>query len=38
MADCRETPAFHIWTLLESMGALVSYHDPFVAEIKVTLY
>jgi hypothetical protein len=38
MADCRETPAFHIWTLLENMGAHVSYHDPYVAEIKVRLY
>jgi hypothetical protein len=38
MSDCRETPAFHIWTLLEQMGAFISYHDPFVAEIKVRLY
>jgi hypothetical protein len=38
MSDCRETPAFHIWTLLEQMGAHISYHDPFVAEIKVRLY
>ncbi len=36
MADCRETPAFHVWMLLKEMGAHVCYHDPFVPEIKVT--
>ena len=37
MADCRETPAFHVWMLLKEMGAHVCYHDPFVPEIKVKL-
>jgi UDP-N-acetyl-D-mannosaminuronate dehydrogenase len=35
IADCRETPALHIWMLLKEMGAHISYHDAFVPEIKV---
>jgi len=34
--DCRESPAFPIWDLLENEGATVSYHDPFVPEIPQT--
>jgi UDP-N-acetyl-D-glucosamine dehydrogenase len=31
--DLRESPAFKIMTLLEARGAVVSFHDPMVAEI-----
>ncbi len=33
--DLRESPALDIIQLLEKRGALVSYHDPFVPEIKL---
>lgn len=31
--DVRESPAFKLMHLLEERGAVVSYHDPYVAEI-----
>jgi len=31
--DVRESPALDIMRVLESRGALVSYHDPFVPEL-----
>ncbi len=34
--DTRETPAFKIMRRLDDMGAKISYHDPFVPEIKHT--
>jgi len=34
--DTRETPAFKIMRRLSEMGAKISYHDPFVPEIKHT--
>jgi UDP-N-acetyl-D-glucosamine dehydrogenase len=34
--DTRESPALEIMELLESRGAEVSFHDPFVAEIPLT--
>jgi UDP-N-acetyl-D-glucosamine dehydrogenase len=34
--DTRETPAFKIMRRLSEMGAKISYHDPFVPEIKQT--
>ena len=34
--DTRETPAFKIMRRLDDMGAKISYHDPFVPEIKKT--
>jgi len=34
--DTRETPAFPIMSKLRAMGAKLSYHDPFVAELKRT--
>lgn len=34
--DTRETPAFKIMCRLSEMGAKISYHDPFVPEIKQT--
>ena len=34
--DTRETPAFKIMRRLDDMGAKISYHDPFVPEIKQT--
>ena len=34
--DTRETPAFKIMRRLTEMGAKISYHDPFVSEIKRT--
>jgi UDP-N-acetyl-D-glucosamine dehydrogenase len=33
VADTRESPALKIYELLEDRGAIVEYHDPFVAEI-----
>ena len=33
--DLRESPALDVWALLETeWGAHVSYHDPFVSEIR----
>ena len=32
--DLRESPALDVIRLLERMGANVSYHDPFVGEVK----
>ncbi|WP_232480248.1 nucleotide sugar dehydrogenase [Roseomonas sp. KE2513] len=34
--DIRESPALTIMEILERRGSIVSYHDPFVAEIPVT--
>jgi UDP-N-acetyl-D-glucosamine dehydrogenase len=34
--DTRESPALQIMDLLEKRGALVSFHDPLLAEIPVT--
>ena len=34
--DTRETPAFKIMRRLSEMGAKISYHDPFVPEIRHT--
>ena len=34
--DTRETPAYKIMHRLTEMGAKISYHDPFVSEIKHT--
>ena len=36
VADLRESPALTIIELLERRGALVSFHDPFLAEIPPT--
>jgi UDP-N-acetyl-D-mannosaminuronate dehydrogenase len=33
ISDVRESPALSIIDLLRAKGALVSYHDPFVAEV-----
>ncbi len=35
IGDYRESPALDIARLLQSKGAVVSYHDPFVPELKV---
>jgi UDP-N-acetyl-D-glucosamine dehydrogenase len=32
--DVRESPALDVYALLEAKGAKVSFHDPYVAEIK----
>jgi UDP-N-acetyl-D-glucosamine dehydrogenase len=32
--DVRESPALSIIDLLRAKGAIVSYHDPFVAEVR----
>ena len=32
--DVRESPALDVYALLEAKGARVSFHDPYVAEIK----
>ena len=32
--DVRESPALDVYSLLEAKGAKVSFHDPYVAEIK----
>ncbi len=32
--DLRESPALEIMALLQSKGAIISYHDPFCPEIK----
>ncbi len=34
--DTRESPALTIMDMLEKRGAIVSYHDPLVAEIPIT--
>ena len=34
--DIRESPAFVLWELLESRGAKLSFHDPFVAVVPAT--
>ena len=34
--DVRESPALHIWDLLEAQGAVVSYHDPIVTRVPAT--
>ena len=36
VGDTRESPALHLIELLESRGATVDYHDPFVPEIPPT--
>ncbi len=33
--DTRESPALDIHTLLREMGAIVSYHDPHVASVRI---
>ncbi|MBI2981791.1 MAG: nucleotide sugar dehydrogenase [Deltaproteobacteria bacterium] len=33
--DCRESPALDVILLLQSRGAHVDYHDPFVPELKI---
>src|SRR6185295_6457369 len=33
--DCRETPALGIIEQLQHKGAIVTYHDPFVPEVKL---
>jgi UDP-N-acetyl-D-glucosamine dehydrogenase len=35
VTDTRESPALDIYKLLENRGADVSYHDPFVPELRV---
>ena len=34
--DCRESPSFRLWELLEEKGAKIDYHDPFVPVIPMT--
>jgi UDP-N-acetyl-D-glucosamine dehydrogenase len=34
VSDMRESPALDIYKLLEARGAEVSYHDPYVAELR----
>ena len=34
VSDVRESPALEILELLQSLGAQISYHDPFVSELK----
>ena len=34
--DVRESPSFTLWEMLNERGALVSYHDPFVAAVPRT--
>jgi UDP-N-acetyl-D-glucosamine dehydrogenase len=34
--DTRESPALHIMNMLQKLGAIVSYHDPYVPEIPQT--
>ncbi|MBI4067729.1 nucleotide sugar dehydrogenase [Candidatus Gottesmanbacteria bacterium] len=36
ISDIRESPALHIWHLLERKGHKVNYHDPFVPRINRT--
>ena len=35
VADIRESPALDVWVLLERLGAVVSYSDPYVPELDV---
>lgn len=32
--DLRESPALDVWALLEQWGSKLSYHDPYIPEIK----
>ena len=32
--DCRESPALHVLEHLEREGALVSYYDPYIPEVR----
>jgi UDP-N-acetyl-D-glucosamine dehydrogenase len=34
--DDRESPAYVLWEALEKLGAAVSYHDPYVKQIKLS--
>ena len=34
VADCRESPALKLISLLQEAGAEVAYHDPYVAEVE----
>lgn len=34
--DYRESPSFHLMEKLEQMGAIISYNDPYISEIKQT--
>jgi UDP-N-acetyl-D-glucosamine dehydrogenase len=34
VSDYRESPALKVMSLLEKDGALVSYHDPYVPELR----
>lgn len=34
--DLRQSPALHIITMLQARGAIVSYHDPYVAKLPKT--
>jgi len=36
VADVRESPALHVLALLAEKGAVVSFHDPHVAEVDVS--
>lgn len=36
VADIRESPALDVWVLLERLGAVVSYSDPYVPELDVS--
>ena len=36
VADTRESPAIDIFMEFESLGAEVSYHDPWVTEVEIT--
>src|SRR5262249_31164789 len=35
VADLRESPALEILDLLQDRGAVVSYHDPYIAELVI---
>jgi UDP-N-acetyl-D-glucosamine dehydrogenase len=34
VGDTRESPALDVWHLLAELGAQISYHDPYVAELE----
>ena len=34
--DCRESPSFKLWELLEEKGAKIDYHDPYVKVVPLT--
>ena len=34
--DCRESPSFKLWELLEEKGAKIDYHDPYVTVVPMT--